>query len=60
MAWETLLGILAESREIAREEATKTPVECPNDFTTLVEGPGGTLHCPWAGDYEYPRDGIPL
>lgn len=55
MAWETLLGILAESREIAREEATKTPVECPNDFTTLVEGPGGTLHCPWDG-WQYPRD----
>jgi len=55
MGWENLLATLKEARQLAREDATKVPVECPNDFTTLVEGPGGTLHCPWDG-WTYPRD----
>lgn len=55
MSWEQLLAMKAEAAEIAREEATKVPVECPNDYTTLVEGPGGTLHCPWDG-WSYPAD----
>lgn len=55
MAWDTLVGIIAEARELERENATKIPVECPNDYTTLVAGPGGTLHCPWDG-WTYPQD----
>ena len=55
MAWETLLDIIAEGRDLERQEATKTPVECPNDYTTLKEGPDGVLFCPWDG-WQYPRD----
>lgn len=55
MGWYQLVDILAEARDVQRAEDTKTPVVCPNDYTTLVEGPGGILHCPWDG-WEYPRD----
>lgn len=55
MAWETLLGILEEARQLEREAAAKVPVECPNDFTPLEAGPDGTLFCRWDG-WVYPRD----
>lgn len=55
MAWETLVGIIQEAREIDAEEQSTPPVVCPNDFTLLVDGPGGVLHCPWDG-WQYPRD----
>lgn len=58
MAWETLIGMIREGEEIDAEAHGKVPVECPYDYTPLKEGPGGVLFCPWAGDYEYPRDGI--
>lgn len=57
MAWETLLNIIQEARDIEQEELTSPPVSCPYDYTALKEGPDGILFCPWAGDYEYPRDG---
>lgn len=56
MAWETLIGMIREGEEIDAEAHGKVPVECPYDYTPLKEGPGGVLFCPWAGDYEYPRD----
>lgn len=55
MPWNQLVDILAEAREVQRDEDTKVPVECPNDYTALVEGPGGILHCPWDG-WTYPGD----
>lgn len=56
--WWKLVGIIDEARELDRQAKAKVPVVCPYDFTTLVSGPGGKLHCPWAGDYTYPDDGI--
>lgn len=55
MAWEQLLGMIQEARDIDAQEASEAPVVCPNDYTTLVSGPDGTLHCPWDG-FQYPRD----
>lgn len=55
MGWYQLVDIIAEARELDRNNATKKPVECPNDYTALKEGPGGTLWCPWDG-WQYPRD----
>lgn len=55
MSWEQLRAIREEAAEIDKQEATSRPVSCPNDYTALVEGPGGTLHCPWDG-WQYPRD----
>lgn len=55
MAWETLVNILAEAREIDALEATRMPLECPNDYTALREGPDGVLYCPWDG-WQYPGD----
>jgi len=55
VAWRQLLDMIAEARDIDRQQATKTPVECPNDYTLLQQGPDGTLYCPWDG-WRYPRD----
>ena len=49
MSWQSLLGMIQEAREIDAQEAAKVPVECPNDYTALQEGPDGTLSCPWDG-----------
>lgn len=56
MGWQQLVDIVAEARQIQLDEDTGTPVECPNDYTTLQEGPSGTLFCPWDG-WKYPGDG---
>lgn len=58
MAWETLLGIMAENRQLREEWRGTPPVACPNDGTPLQDGPEGELNCPM-GDYRYPRDGHP-
>lgn len=55
MSWQQLVAMLDEARQIDIEEAVKVPVECPNDYTTLIEGEGGTLFCPWDG-WKYPED----
>ena len=57
-SWWGLVDILSEARDIDRQAATEVPTVCPYDNTTLVTGPNGKLHCPWAGDYTYPDDGI--
>lgn len=49
MAWEQLITMIEEGRKLDREQAVKVPVECPNDFTTLLEGPDGSRYCPWDG-----------
>lgn len=48
-SWDSLIGIMAEWRNIARDEATRTPVACPNDGTPLTAGPDGGLFCPFDG-----------
>jgi hypothetical protein len=55
MSWEQLSSMLAEARALDAEEATKVPVDCPNDFTPLREGPDGQLFCPFDG-WQYPQD----
>ena len=49
MAWEQLLAVIEEAREYEAAERKKVPVECPNDYTALEQGPDGTLFCPWDG-----------
>lgn len=51
-SWGTLLALLDEVRDIARQEATRTPSACPNDGEPLLSGPHGGLYCPW-GDYQH-------
>ena len=55
MAWQQLIAMIEEGRQLDIEAATKVPVECPNDYTTLLEGPNGGLFCPWDG-WKYPQD----
>jgi hypothetical protein len=54
-SWQPLIAMIEEGRQIDVEEATRIPVECPNDYTTLLEAPGGGLFCPWDG-WKYPED----
>jgi len=56
--WRAVLGYIAEAAEVDRLDFTTPPVVCPYDQVPLREGPGNVLFCPFAGDYEYPRDGI--
>lgn len=56
--WYGLLGIYEHG---AQEQAlwnTQHPIACPYDGEPLRPGPNGEWYCPFAGDYEYPRDGI--
>lgn len=55
MAWNQLIDMIEEARQIDQDDATRIPVECPNDYTALRDGPDGTLFCPWDG-WQYPRD----
>lgn len=55
MSWWQLIDMIQEARDIDRQEASEIPVECPNDYTTLQQGPGGILSCPWDG-WQHPRD----
>lgn len=57
MSWEQLLTIQAEAAELDRLEATEPPTVCPVHQIALRSAPGNVLFCPFAGDYEYPRDG---
>lgn len=56
MSWEQLLDIAAEAREIARDEATRPPVACPNDGEPLQER-DGVRNCPFCGEYRWPEGG---
>ena len=55
MAWQQLVDMIEEGRDLDRVNATKIPVECPNDYTALTNGPDGALFCPWDG-WQYPQD----
>lgn len=55
MAWQQLIAMIEEGRQLDVAAATKIPVECPNDYTTLETGPDGMLFCPWDG-WKYPQD----
>lgn len=55
-SWGTLLAIVAEAREAARDELIGTPVACPNDGEPLRSGPRGGLYCLW-GDYSWQLPG---
>lgn len=57
MSWEQLLTIQAEAAELDRQEAQQPPTHCPTHQIPLQPAPGNALFCPFAGDYEYPRDG---
>lgn len=49
MAWEQLLDIYREAAQEAAAEASRPPVDCPNDGTALQAGPDGVLFCPFDG-----------
>lgn len=53
--WWTLVSIMKEGEELDKLEASKTPVVCPNDYTTLLQAGAGKLHCPWDG-WVWPDD----
>jgi uncharacterized Zn finger protein (UPF0148 family) len=46
MSWDTFLGIVAEARQLARQDST--PVACGDDGEPL-EPVDGRLHCPFCG-----------
>ncbi len=56
MAWEELLGFIAEAREIEREDRAAVPTSCPVDYTALRAGPDGKLFCPWGCGLVWPDD----
>jgi hypothetical protein len=47
--WRDLMAVLADARLMAREDATQSPVACPNDGEPLRSGPRGQLFCPFDG-----------
>lgn len=55
MAWEQLLNMVQEARDIDQRDRSTPPTSCPNDHTALKEGPDGILFCPWDGT-QWPRD----
>lgn len=49
MAWESLISIQKEARDLAAEEKSRPPEACPNDGEPLQAGPHGELFCPFDG-----------
>lgn len=49
MAWETLIGMIQEARDIDAQDRSTAPTSCPVDYTALVQGPDGKLVCSWDG-----------
>lgn len=47
--WDTLAGIVRESRAIAERERVAGPVECEVDGEPLRRGPELDLYCPFCG-----------
>ena len=59
MAYENLLAIYQEQRQLIEYYRSNPVPTCPNDGTPLTQSPGrpGIYHCPHDG-WEYPRDYI--
>ncbi|HEY1380909.1 MAG TPA: hypothetical protein VGF55_29180 [Gemmataceae bacterium] len=60
-SWYTLVDILNEAAEYARQERDTPPVACPNDGEPLRAGTDGELYCPfdgWRPDGTYVGDRI--
>ena len=55
MAWEQLLGMIKEAKEITDQDRAGRPSSCAVDYTALVEAGEGSLHCPWCG-LNWPED----
>jgi hypothetical protein len=49
MAWEQLLAIRQEARDLAEQERMSPPAACPNDGEPLQQAPDGGLFCPFDG-----------
>ena len=49
MAYEDLVSIISEARQLDIQHKSSTPIDCPNDGTTLKEGPDGKLFCSYDG-----------
>lgn len=49
MAWEQLLAMAQEARDVDDQERSTPPTSCAQDYTALREGEGGKLFCPWCG-----------
>lgn len=54
-SWWDLVGIINEGADLDQKAATRVPVECPNDYTTLKSAGEGKLFCPWDG-WVWPDD----
>lgn len=54
-SWYTLLDIVREAAEDARQQRRQPPVACPHDGEPLTTGPDGSLACRYDG-YRWPRD----
>lgn len=55
MAWDQILAMKRDIETQVKAELSQPPVECPNDYTALKQGPNGTLFCPWDG-WVWPDD----
>ncbi len=51
MAWEGLLSIIREARDIALAEESRAPAACPECGTPLIDNPNGGLYCPFTDHY---------
>lgn len=49
MAWEQLVAMIQEARDIDQTDRSTAPTSCPNDQTPLREGQDGKLFCPFDG-----------
>lgn len=55
MAWQQLVAMVQEAREIEAQDRSGVPSSCVQCYTALREGPEGTLFCPWDG-LRWPED----
>lgn len=54
MGWDQLIGMIQEARDIEAEERSRPPEDCPVCGTSLRDGGGGSLFCPFSDHFFWP------
>lgn len=55
--WQSLISVIREAGDSARDESVRIPIACPNDGQPLEPGPNGERFCRFDG-WQWPEEGV--
>lgn len=55
MAWDQITAMIREAQDIVDQDRSTPPTSCVSCYTSLKQGPTGTLFCPYDG-LKWPED----